>query len=96
MVICSSIGEWLNNEFINTLSNPEWVKEGSVSLLSESEWNSYKDYLNDMTYGWLRSHAASSEPAGYDSTVNNNWNYVKAIMEGSSRYGLLVIITHLP
>lgn len=80
----SSIGEWLNKEFINTLSNPGWVKEGSVSLLSESEWNSYKDYLNDMTYGWLsEAMQPALEPAGYDSIlVNNNWNYVKAIMGG--------------
>ena len=80
----SSIQQWLNTEFKDSLANNEWVKEGSVSLLSESEWVDYKEYLSDTVCGWLNEALRpASEPSGYDSIlINNNWNYVKAIMDG--------------
>lgn len=79
----SPIKQWLNNDFKDTLVNNEWIKPDSISLLSEEEFNSYKNYLSPFAIGWLKEALnPAEEPVDNTPYVENTWNYVKAIMNG--------------
>lgn len=77
----SPIKNWLNNGFKDALANNEWIKEGSVSLLTETDFNDYKNYLTPFAIGWLQDALnPAEEPVDNTPYVENTWNYVKAIL----------------
>lgn len=79
----SPIKTWLNTEFKSTLANNEWIADESISLITEEEFNDYKQYLSPNAIGWLKeAMKPADEPAESDLFVDNTWNYVKAILNG--------------
>lgn len=82
----SSIKGWLNTEFKDSLANKEWVKDNSISLITEEEFKAYKEYLSPNVIGWLQDALTpSTEPTEEGEKglfVENTWNYVKALMDG--------------
>ena len=79
----SPIKTWLNTEFKSTLANNEWIADESISLITEEEFNDYKQYLSPNAIGWLKeAMKPADEPAESDLFVDNTWNYVKAVLNG--------------